>query len=282
MNCEWQGYLRILPHWMRQEVDAVAKDLLQELHLRINLPPEAVLKHKNQLLRGMVTQSDLHTVINLVTSFSPWTSETASQGFLTAEGGHRVGISGRVINQEGNVRGIPTPTSLCIRVAREYTGISERVASINDSILILGPPGSGKTTFLRDLVRAKSYQSTGNISVVDERMEIFPMAKGKFCFDCGPRTDVLSGCKKEHGMECVLRSMNPEWIAVDEISSGADCNTMLQAGWCGIKLIATAHAHSLDEFLRRPFYRAIAKSNLFAYAVVMERDKSWKLERLRT
>lgn len=280
MRCAWNEYLHILPHWMRPEVDRQGRDKLQELRIRIGQYPEMIFQNKTARLSRKINREDVDFVINIASSFSPWTASTIAEGFLTASGGHRIGICGfgTVKNRETN--GISQPTSLCIRVARDFDRIAEPAAKLSGSILILGPPGSGKTTLLRDLIRCKSNIGTGSVAVIDERQEIFPISKGQACFDGGERTDILSGCPKAEGIEMVMRSMSPEWIAVDEITAKEDCDALLHAGWCGVDLLATAHAGSVQDLKTRPVYESLIKFSLFSNILVLQKDKSWKIERM--
>jgi len=280
MNCAWQAYLNLLPHQIRQAVDNMGRETLQELRMRVGLPPELILQHNTKRLQQSITSDDIAFVINSASEYSPWAANTVGQGFITAQGGHRIGICGVCTVYNGKVSGISQPTSLCLRVARDFCGIAQKAAAIRDSVLIIGPPGSGKTTLLRDFIRTKSNLGQGSIAVVDEREEIFPLHKGRACFSFGERTDILSGCGKAEGIEAVLRSMNPEWIAVDEITAQSDADALLHAGWCGVNLVATAHAGSLYDLRTRPIYQPLIKHNLFSNIIVLRRDKSWTLERM--
>ena len=176
--------------------------------------------------------------------------------------------------------GIRDVTSLCIRVARDFHGIS-RGADPLGSVLIIGSPGSGKTTFLRDMIRARSDLGRGSVAVVDEREEIFPYWNGEPCFPAGKGTDVLRGCGKEQGVECVLRTMGPAAIAVDEITARADCRGLLQAGWCGVRLLATVHGADRRDLTRRRVYRPILDCGLFDTLVILGQDKSFRTERFQ-
>jgi len=280
MRCAWQAYLSLLPQWMRQEVDQSGKNDLQELRMRTGQQPIMMQRLGRRVLPRNVTKEDITFVINAASEYSPWAARTLERGFLTAPGGHRIGVCGVATVSEGKMCGITLPNSLCLRVARDFIGISGDALKTTESILIIGPPGSGKTTLLRDLIRSKSNLELGSISVVDEREELFPHYKGQACFDAGLHTDILSGCGKADGIDAVLRCMNPTWIAVDEITSKADCDALLQAGWCGIKLMATAHADSMYDLKMRPVYRPLIEYKLFSTVLVLRRDKSWTMERI--
>jgi len=275
MRCAWDELLKILPISIRAEVDRQGRDTLQELRLRIGKPPELVLFGKSQWLRTAVSGSDISFVLNTASHYSPWSAATAAMGYITAPGGHRIGICGETVVHSGAVTGIRTPTSLCIRIARDLPGIAAKAASVRGNILILGPPGSGKTTLLRDLVRQISDSGTGSIAVVDERGELFPNG-----FETGRRTDILNGCSKAQGVEMALRTMGPGVIAVDEITAKVDCAALMEAGWCGVRLLATAHASCRDDLLSRPVYRPILECGLFDELIILHTDKSWHRERM--
>ena len=169
---------------------------------------------------------------------------------------------------------------LCIRVARDFPGLAASLKETSGSVLIIGPPGSGKTTLMRDLIRQKSELQQGSVAVVDERGELFPCAQNTWSYSLGPNTDVLSGAHKQEGIEMLLRTMGPRWIAVDEISSEEDCSALFRAGWCGVTLLATAHAESRKELFSRPIYRPLVTGKLFDKLVIMARDQTWHLEDL--
>ena len=176
--------------------------------------------------------------------------------------------------REGRISGIREIRSLNIRVARDIPGIAQGIP-LAENLLIIGAPGWGKTTLLRDLIRSIS-ENGAQIAVVDERMELFPPGG----FSPGPCTDILSGCGKEEGIHTVLRAMGPEWIGVDEITHRDDCEALLEAGWCGVRLIATAHAASIWDLQRRKVYQPLISSGLFSTVVVLKPDQQWTLERM--
>lgn len=276
MKCAWKELLNILPPWMRLPVDKVGRESCQEVRLRLGVPPEIVMHRKNVWLDRPVTRDDLNQCINSASRYSPWNSTTAGQGYLTAPGGHRIGICGESVVKSGNLAGFREIRSLCIRVARDFPGIAGELSAKMQSVLIVGAPGWGKTTLLRDLIRGLSNLDQ-HVAVVDERGELFPSLLGVSSGKC---TDVLYGCPKREGIEVLLRTMGPEWIAVDEITAEQDCEALLKAGHCGIKLAATAHAGSMEDFRKRPVYRPLLESGLFHHAMVLRQDKSWILERM--
>lgn len=280
MRCAWQAYLNILPVWMRQEVDKQGKEDLQELRLRLHGSPELITQRGAFTIQRKVTLSDLQFVVNVASRYSPWTAVTAARGYITAPGGHRIGLCGEAVVADGTMTGIREPTSMCIRVARDFPGIGNAATQLKGSALIIGRPGSGKTTLLRDIIRQRSDTGTGSVAVIDEREEIFPQWNRQSCFSSGKRTDILSGCNKAQGIEAVLRCMNPETIAVDEITADEDCEALIHAGWCGVNLLATAHAGSRADLLQRPVYRPLVESRLFSTLIILQPDKSWRAERI--
>jgi len=274
MICPWKELLSILPSWLAQEVDMLREEMLQELRLRLGQPPQLILKDNILWLHRKVTADDLNFCINTASRYSPWAAQSSAHGYITAPGGHRIGLCGTAVVHDGNMTGIRTVTSLCIRVARDFPGIAQRYSSFSGSILIIGPPGSGKTTLLRDLIRQISMKQT--VAVVDERCELFP--PGSFMH--GKAVDILSGCPKTTGINTLLRTMGPETIAVDEITSPDDCTALLQAGWCGVRLLATAHASSVSDLRQRPLYNPLINKHLFEYILTMHRDKTLYEERM--
>lgn len=274
MMCAWQELLSVLPPWFREQTDRLCRDKLQELRLRLDMPPELTWSGGSMILDRPVRQEDLSFVINAASKYSPWAAETISRGFLTVEGGHRIGICGEAVVERGCLKGIRHARSLCIRVARDFPGIARGMPPAG-SVLIIGKPGAGKTTLLRDLIRQRSGRGSSSVAVVDERGELFP--KG---FHCGKRTDILTGCSKAEGIPLVLRTMGPGTIAVDEITAQDDADALYQALWCGVELLATAHAASVDDLRRRPGYRKLLESGLFQSLVILQPDKSWRTERI--
>lgn len=236
-----------------------------EIRLRLGKPPRLVTTNGFRDLPGPVEERELSFVLNAASGYSPWNAASLRDGYLTAPGGHRIGVCG-----EGAGEGIRAITSLCIRVARDLSGPAEGLPA-EGSLLILGPPGSGKTTLLRDHIRRLSRKET--VSVVDERRELFPED-----FFRGENTDVLSGVSKPRGIDMLLRSMGPTVIAMDEITCTEDCEALVRAAWCGVRLLATAHASSARDLRERSVYRPLVRTGLFSRAVVLDHLRHWHLE----
>lgn len=273
MKCAWKELLAVLPVRMRNAVEQAGAADLWEIRIRLDRPTELVGSRGSVWLGDRGSREDIQFSINTASRYSPWAAQSMKLGYITAPGGHRIGLAGEAAVNGGAVAGFREADSLCIRVANDLEGIARPFAGMTGSILILGPPGSGKTTLLRDLCRERSRRE--QVAVVDERGELFP--KG---YDRGKALDVLSFCPKPEGMDMALRTLGPSTIAVDEITGENDAKALLRAGWCGVRLIATAHAASPEDLARRPVYRALWENRLFEHLLICRRDKSRPTERV--
>lgn len=273
MLCAWNALLGILPQRLRRDVDTLGKESMQELRLRLHAPPELVLGSGSRWLTGDVTRDELTFLLNAASRYSPWAAQTLAQGYITGEGGHRIGVCGQVVCNQGVVTGVREIRSVCVRVARDIPELGAELSKLTGSVLILGAPGWGKTTLLRCLVR--SYGEREAVGVVDERGELFPPV-----FAPGKRTDILTGCPKTVGIERLLRTMGPGCIAVDEITALEDCQALTAAANCGVTLLATAHAASVQDFLSRPVYETLIDQKVFRTLVVLRKDRSYRIERV--
>lgn len=174
--------------------------------------------------------------------------EELAKGYITIEGGHRVGICGRAVLDRGRVHLIKDISSVNIRCSREIVGIAEPLKSdITDrNVLVASPPGCGKTTLLRDITRLLS-SSGRQVSVCDERSEIAGTYLGQSAYDIGPRTDILDGCPKAEGMMMLIRSMGPDVIVTDEIGTAEDAAAIEAAVCAGINIVASVHGSLYEE-----------------------------------
>lgn len=273
----------VLPMSLRQAALRLpAEDRLtaEELRLRAGRPPCVVLPgRERELLDRAVTGSDIMSVIEIATKASAhWALSNVCSGFITIEGGHRLGLCGTAVMKEGDVMNLRDVSSVCLRIAKENRGIAAPLlgqltkSGVPTDTLIIAPPGGGKTTFLRDLVRLLSDGASGTytrVALADERGEVAACCAGVPQLDVGSRTDVLTGCPKDKAVMMLLRSMSPGLVAVDEITAPEDLGAMRAAANCGVRLLATAHAEDTRDLLRRPLYKELLESRLFRKAVTI-------------
>ena len=281
MICAWKELISILPLGLRNAVDKQEHAVLQELRLRVGKPVQMIRAKGEITLSQPVTDADLKFVINTASRYSPWAAASMARGYLTAPGGHRIGLCGEVVIKDSVITGFRSVTSVCIRVARDFPGVGSKLLGLQGNTLVLGPPGCGKTTLLRDLIRQLSNQNGESVAVVDERGELFPVVSQAPCFEPGIHTDILTGCSKADGIEMAVRTMGPTCVAVDEVTSNRDAEALLQAGWCGVRVLATAHGGSLEDLRTRPVYQQLVNKGLFDWLVVMGKDKSYHPERMK-
>ena len=238
-------------------------------------------RHREQAC--IVSQEDIRRTMETVGTYSLYAyEEELKQGFLTIQGGHRVGVAGKAIMEEQKVKGLSQISCINIRFAHQITGCADMVIPYVTEdgklchTLIISPPGCGKTTLLRDLVRQISdgwETFPGNtVGVVDERSEIAGCLHGIPQNDLGIRTDVLDGCPKVEGMMLLIRSMAPEILAVDEIGGREDFAAMEYAMRCGCHLLATVHAGSLEELFQKPGWDKCGQVKLFRNYVVISKE----------
>ncbi len=205
------------------------------------------------------------------------------QGFLTVQGGHRVGIAGKIIPEEGRVKNFQYITSINIRISHEIKGCADSLfpAVLENGRLchtmLISPPGCGKTTLLRDLVRQISdgnrYLDGKNTGVVDERSEIGGCYQGVPQNQIGKRTDILDNCPKAEGMMMLIRSMSPEVLAVDEIGTMPEVEAVMCAMHCGVVMLATVHGTSLSEIREKPLFQTLLDRKCFQRYVVLDGTK---------
>lgn len=233
-----------------------------------------------------VTEEMLTALVDRATGFSPYALRLEETGlYLPLEQGCRMGLCGETVIREGKIWGLRHISSLVIRFAREIPGTARQAAErlteggTIRAALILSPPGGGKTTFLRDLIRCISERGL-RVSVIDQRRELAAQRQGENTLELGPCTDVLSGCPKAEGMSLMLRVMNPQVLAVDELAGEDELAAAQQAAFSGVALLATAHAGSLKQVLRRPGYRALLESGAFQYVIELEQYRIRRMERI--
>lgn len=259
----------LLPKIIRNSIYALPDTVRaqsQEFRLRIGRKPAVTIPSGEYELPGCpsVTQENLSRVLETATDASPYIASAGIEnGFVTSAGGVRVGLCGQMTGEGGSwaKRGL---TSVNIRIPREVRGCAERFClDPMPSTLILSPPGAGKTTLLRDMVRIVSDGGV-RVGLCDERREIAAWNGSSFGFDVGRMTDVLSDCSKSAAALQLLRTMNPQWIAMDEVTDPADAKACFSAASCGVKLLATAHACAENDIRDNRLYRELTEGKIFS------------------
>lgn len=281
----WKG----MPQQMAKQIQYSIKNTensLQEIRLRRDKPLLLRSTKGLQYVKDVtekcyiVTSSDIKACVSLLSGYSLYAFEDElRQGFLTISGGHRIGFCGKAVIEDGKIRTLHQISSLNIRIAREVFGCADEILPYLFEYgkfchtLLLSPPGCGKTTLLRELIRCLAnapYHYT--VGVADERGEIAGMFDGTPQMDLGECSDVISGCPKAAGMELLLRSMSPDIIAADELGREEDFFSAVDTIHAGVKLLCTVHGSCLQEVQKRPFVKKLLEMGAIERFVFLSRD----------
>lgn len=267
---------------------------LQEIRLRMNAPLLLIYENQeyflteearivqNPLQAVIITKNEIRETMEYISNYSLYAFEDEiKQGFITINGGHRIGIAGKTIIEDDTIKGMKHISFINIRLAHQVKGCADSVIPymLNDKYngiyhtLIISPPRCGKTTLLRDIIRQLSDGKTNfpgmSIGVVDERSEIGACYMGTPQNELGMRTDILDCCPKAKGMMMLIRSMSPQVIAVDEIGSKEDLEAIDYVIGCGCKLIATVHGSSIDDVKSKPVLGELVQKKLFERYIIL-------------
>ena len=283
---KYRQIMNILPGEVKNAIhrENLQFDNLQEIRLRAGYPIILFYKNKEHILPINSSERIIRETLDYVSNYSLYAYENElRQGFITVEGGHRVGMAGQVLIEKGRVKNLKQISSLNIRISHEVLNCADKLfpyITRNKQMyhtLLISPPRCGKTTLLRDMIRQISdgnrWVKGCTVGVVDERSELAGCYHGMPQNQMGMRTDVLDGCPKAEGMLMLVRSMSPQVIAVDEIGALEDVQAIKYAMHCGCKLIATVHGESLEEIRRKPLFEQMVKEHYFERYVVLKNGK---------
>ena len=252
-------------------------DQITEIRMRVNSPLIINKVNSEEVFRdAIISEDDISDTFNIATDYSAYAFEdNIKEGFLSVPGGHRIGVGGVIVKENNQIKAIKNIKFLNIRVCRQIENYGEMLYEKTknnekfQNILIISPPGLGKTTLLRDYIKKISNETPGtSICVIDERNEISGMYMGVPTIDLGIRTDILSNCTKNDGILMAIRSMAPKIIALDEIGKKEDIEAIKSAGVSGVKVIATAHGRDVEDVTKK-FGQDMV--NMFERKVIIKR-----------
>ncbi|MCI8835462.1 MAG: stage III sporulation protein AA [Ruminococcus sp.] len=290
MERKQQQIFGILAKSVRQLLEQEGLDMgqLQEIRMRIGKPLLLIYQNEERFLpftkgkhqRHIVTREEIRETLDYVSHYSLYAYERdIRQGFLTVEGGHRIGVMGKVIMEQNTIKNLQYISSVNVRVSHEIRGCADHILPYITKegeichTLIISPPRCGKTTLLRDLIRQISdgnMEIPGHsVGVVDERSELGGCYHGVAQNDLGIRTDILDGCPKAEGMLLLIRSMAPQVIAVDEIGAKEDIHALEYAMQCGCRMIATVHGKDMKEAAEKPVLGELIQKRRFQRYIVL-------------
>ena len=251
---------------------------ISEIRLRINQNPFILFNDRREIMidNVYVTREIINSILNSATRYSMYAfQDTIRQGFISLRGGHRLGVLGQAVVNTGIITGQKNIYYLNLRVSHEHIGCANPVMDFintQSNVLIISPPGCGKTTMLRDIVRNYSYGlrcSPLKVTIIDERGEIAACVDGIPQNDIGPRTDVCNMGNKKEGVFAALRSMSPDLIVMDEIGGDDDVEAVKKAVYLGVRVIATVHGYSLKDCYLRSDLTQIINNNGFNKIIVL-------------
>ena len=279
--------LRILPSYISNEIIKLnCSQNITEIRLRTKCKVIIICGKNEIVLSCIITPKAILDILLNVSKNSIYAIQNdINNGFVVIRGGHRIGISGEVVYVDEKIKNIKNICSLNIRVARQIYGCADsilpKIISGNTFLntLIVSPPGCGKTTLIRDIIRQisngiPSLNFTGkNVALIDERGEIASVYEGVASLDVGIRTDIMSNVNEANGMKMMIRSMAPDVIATDEIGKKEDISAIKEAILSGVKVIFTMHGDSIKSIIKNENIRELLNLNIFSKIILLSSGK---------
>lgn len=215
-----------------------------------------------------ITETQLKNTLNYICRGAAYSSQSSlREGFITIEGGHRVGVCGRIASGIGGTAMVE-PSALCFRVARQIIGAAKKIEKyLGGNVLIISPPGCGKTTILRDAARLMG--DCYPVCIVDERSELAAVCRGIPQMDVGKYTCVLDGIKKSEGMLMALRAMSPKVVVTDEMGSEKDAEAVYEAVNAGVHVVTSVHGFGMNDVMRRKAMGMLLEEKIFDCVAVL-------------
>lgn len=290
--------LKYFPDKIRNVLDDKVSEnygMLEEIRIRVEKP--IILKFNNfeDIVRYFISREEILDILQSICENSIYSYQNQiAEGFVTVSGGHRIGITGSCVVENGKVININYINSLNIRITKQILGCSNKILKYildlnTNSVfntLIISPPGAGKTTILRDIVRqvsngVKEMKFDGiTVGLVDERGEIASLYKGVPQNDIGIKTDVIENVPKAIGMKMLIRSMAPKVVVADEIGNLEDVEIINYAVCSGCKGIFSAHGKDLDDIILNPILKNLIMNHIFKNLIFLDMDKKGEIKEI--
>ena len=268
--------------------ERLLKEQIYEIRIKVGRPIIIYSKYGENLINYNPSKEDMKSMIQKISNYSLYAyEEDIRQGFITIKGGHRIGIAGECVMDNGEVKTIRNISSVNVRISNEIIGCSDKIMEYIYSekerrifnTIIISPPKCGKTTILRDMARniSDGMPSLGllghKVTVIDERSEIGACHFGIPQNNIGIRTDILDNCLKREGMIMAIRSLSPEILICDEIGTKGDIEALLMAFNSGVNIITSIHGFTVEDLYKRKVFQDLFDNRIIERVIVLSSRK---------